>query len=74
MVFEKVAKMLAEHVDCDVSEIKEETLFADLGIDSLEVAELVMQLEEEFGIELEMSRDLKSVKDICDVIAAKVKA
>lgn len=72
MVFEKVANMLAEHIDCDVAEIKEDTAFADLGIDSLEVAELVMQLEDEFNCELEMSQNIKTVKDLCAVIEEKV--
>ncbi|MBQ3126726.1 MAG: acyl carrier protein [Clostridia bacterium] len=71
MVFEKVAAMLAEHVDCDAAEITPETAFADLGIDSLEVAELVMQLEDEFGCELEMSQNIKTVKDICALITEK---
>ena len=71
MVFEKVAAMLAEHVDCDAAEITPETAFADLGIDSLEVAELVMQLEDEFGCELEMSQNIKAVKDICALITEK---
>ena len=74
MVFEKVANMLAEHIDCDVAEITPETAFADLGIDSLEVAELVMQLEDEFGCELEMSQNIKTVKDICAIIEEKVNA
>lgn len=71
MVFEKVAAMLADHVDCDVADVKMETAFADLGIDSLEVAELVMQLEDEFNCELEMSQNIKTVKDLCAVIEEK---
>ena len=46
MVFEKVAQLIAEHIDCDVSEIKEETKFEELGIDSLEIAEIVMKIED----------------------------
>lgn len=61
MIKETIVEMLAEKVDCDPAEITEETAFADLGIDSLDVAELVMNLEEEFDIELEMDQSLTTV-------------
>ena len=61
MVQEKIIEMLAEKLECDPSEIKEDTTFADLGIDSLGVAELVMNLEDEFGISLEMDASLNTV-------------
>ncbi len=71
MVFEKVAQLIAEHIDCDVSEIKEETKFEELGIDSLEIAEIVMKIEDEFAIELEMDGSLKQVSDLVAVIEDK---
>ncbi|MGN0557030.1 MAG: acyl carrier protein [Acutalibacteraceae bacterium] len=70
MVFEKVAEMLAEKVDCDVAEIKPETKFADLGIDSLDITEMVMNVEDEFGIELEMDTSLDTV----EALVAKIEA
>ena len=71
MVFEKVAQLIAEHIDCDVSEIKGETKFEELGIDSLEIAEIVMKIEDEFAIELEMDGSLKQVSDLVAVIEDK---
>ena len=71
MVFEKVAQLIAEHIDCDVSEIKEETKFEELGIDSLEIAEIVMKIEDEFAIELEMDGSLKQVSDLVAIIEDK---
>ncbi len=62
--FEKIAALIAEKIDCSADEIKPETAFADLGIDSLDLAELVMNLEDDLGITLEMSPDLKTVADI----------
>ena len=49
MVFEKIAALLAEKLECEATEIKMETEFSALGIDSLDVMELLMTLEEEFG-------------------------
>ena len=70
-MFEKLVKYAAKQLELDAAEITPETAFADLGIDSLEVAELVMQLEDEFGCELEMSQNIKTVKDICALITEK---
>lgn len=52
MIFEKLAGLIAEHLDIEKSEITEETPFASLGFDSLDVAEIMMQLEDEFDIEI----------------------
>ena len=61
MVQEKIIEMLAEKLECEASEIDAETTFAELGIDSLDVAELVMNLEDEFGVSLEMNASLNTV-------------
>lgn len=61
MVFEKVVEMLVEKLDCEASEITLDSKFADLGIDSLDVAELIMDVEEAFGIEIQMDPDLSTV-------------
>ena len=68
MTFEKVASMLAEYKGIDVSEIKEESTFADLKLDSLDVAELVMNMEDEFGATLELDENVKTVADLVKLI------
>ena len=70
MVLEKISEMLAENLDCDASEIKAESTFEELGIDSLDVAELIMKIEDEFGVALEMDENLKSVGDLVAKIEA----
>ncbi len=73
MVFEKIAKMLAEKLECDVADIKLETEFGTLGIDSLDVMELLMNLEEEFGTEIEMGENkVNTVGDLVKLIESKV--
>ena len=64
MTFEKVAKILADYKDMDVSEITMDSSFTDLKLDSLDTVEIIMNLEDEFGVSLEMSEDLKTVGDI----------
>ena len=68
MTFEKVAKILAEHKDTDVSEIKMESTFQDLELDSLDTVELVMNIEDELGITIEMNENLKCVGDLVNLI------
>ena len=52
---EKIVAILADYKNVDESEIKTNVPFTELGLDSLDVAELVMQIEDELGVTLEMS-------------------
>ena len=66
--FETIAKLLAESKDLDVNSIKPEMTFADLGLDSLDVAELVMNMEDELGVTIEISPLLKTVQDVVALV------
>ena len=72
MVLEKVIAILADYNGADASTIKLETTFAELSLDSLDVAELVMSLEDEFGVTIEMNENLKTVGDITKYIEEKL--
>ena len=62
--FEKVAKVLAEYKEISPSEITIDTTFDELGFDSLDIVEIVMNLEEVFELELEMNESLVDVKSL----------
>ncbi|MCI8382833.1 MAG: acyl carrier protein [Lachnospiraceae bacterium] len=68
-MLEKIAALIEEQLGTvDASDITEETSFKDdLGADSLDLFELVMQCEEEYGIEFP-SDELDSMKTVGDVI------
>lgn len=51
-VFDKIKKIVVEQLDVDEESITLETSFEDLDADSLDIVELIMALEEEFGIEI----------------------
>lgn len=73
MVFDKVVAILADYVDADTSTITLETSFEDLGIDSLDMLDMVMALEEELGgVELELSEDIKTVGDLVSYAESKI--
>ena len=68
---QKIIKLIAEKLNKKIEEIKMESrLVEDLGADSLDVVELVMTFEDEFGIALpdEDVANLKTIKDIVDYI------
>lgn len=67
---EKVVNILVEYKDCDPSAVTKEATFAELGLDSLDTVELIMNFEEEFGITIEMNEDIKTVGDIVELIEA----
>ncbi len=71
MTLEKVKELLADHLDIDVSEITEETTFEDLGVDSLDTVEILMEMEDEFGLELKPGEVGKSVKELVAYIDGK---
>lgn len=68
MVFEKVAQEIADYKEIGVEEIKMESTFEELGLDSLDMVELIMKLEDALDVQLEMSEDLKTVGDVVKVI------
>jgi Acyl carrier protein len=64
MVLEKVAAALADKTGLDVSAITADKTFEDLKLDSLDTVDVLMSLEDEFGVSLEVSEDMKCVGDI----------
>lgn len=72
MTFDKIKTLIAEHLDIDESEITLETTFEDLGIDSLDTVELMMEVEDEFGVEVKAAEAGKSVKELVAYIDAKL--
>lgn len=67
---EKIIALLADYKGIDASTITGESTLEQLELDSLDVVELVMSLEDEFGVSLTMSEDIKSVSDIAAAVEA----
>lgn len=67
-IFEKLRVMLAEQFGVEEEKITEESSFIDdLGADSLDIVELVMNIEEEFDIQVEDS-DAERITTVKDVV------
>ena len=70
-MFEKVSKMLQEQLKIDASKITPEAeVVKDLGADSLDIVELMMALEDEYGVTLPEGKveSIKTVQDIVDML------
>ena len=66
--FEKVADILAQRKGTTADQITLENKFSDLKLDSLDVAELVMDLEDAFNVTIEITKDMASVADLVKAI------
>lgn len=71
----KVIEIIADRLSRDKASITEASnVIADLGADSLDIAEIMMDLEDQFGVKLEEDQDLKTIGDIVKYIEGKVAA
>ena len=73
---QQVKKVVAEQLSINEADIKNESAFiSDLGADSLDTVELVMALEDTFGIEIpdDQQEKIQTVQDAIDFIEAHKK-
>ena len=69
-MLEKITKILRDYKDDDTLVITEATTFESLELDSLDIVELVMAIEEEFSVTIEMNEDITSVGALMATIKA----
>ena len=68
MVFDAIAELIAERNDCDKSDITMDSSFRDLGIDSLDTVEMLMNLEDKLGKEIELEQAVETVGDLVEYV------
>ena len=72
-MFEKLAKYAARTLELDIDDIRPDSTFESLGIDSLDVVEMIMDLENELGVELEMEdQKITTFQELADFIESKL--
>lgn len=74
MIFEEIREVICEQLEVTPEEVLLETTFEDLGADSLDLFQVVIEIEEKYNIQLDEAEKIKSVKDAVDFVEAKVKA
>lgn len=72
-MYEKLINYAARQLELNVDEITPDSTFESLGIDSLDVVEMIMDLESELGVELEIEdQKITTFQELADFIDAKL--
>ena len=72
-MYDKLVNFAVKSLDLDPSEITPDATFETLGIDSLDVVEMIMDLESELGIELELEDEsVATFGDLAKFIESKL--
>lgn len=74
MIFEEIREVICEQLEVTPEEVLLETTFEDLGADSLDLFQVVIEIEEKYNIQLDEAEKIKSVKDAVDFVEAKINA
>ena len=72
-VFEKVQEIIVEELGKDAEEVKVETTFDELDADSLDVFQVISEIEDEFDIQIETAEGLNTVGDLVAYVEEKTK-
>lgn len=74
MIFEEIREIVCEQLGVEEDEVKMETTFDDLGADSLDLFQVVIEIEEKYGLQLEDAEKIKSIKDAVEYVKEKQNA
>ena len=72
-VFEKVQEIIVEELGKRPEEVKVETTFDELDADSLDVFQVISEIEDEFDIQIETEEGLNTVGDLVAYVEEKTK-
>ena len=63
---ERIIELVAEFIDCDAAEVDTTLTFEALGLDSLDLAELAMQIENEFNLQLDFTPEINTIDKVME--------
>lgn len=63
MLFEEIREVICEQLEIEKEEVTLDTTFEELGADSLDLFQIVIELEEKYGIQIEEVEGLKTIRD-----------
>lgn len=72
MVFEKIREVIVEQLGVEEDEVTIETSFDDLGVDSLDLFQIIIELEEAFNVRIEDAEIIKTVEDAVTYIENRI--
>ena len=72
-MYEKLVSYAAQQLELNADEITRDSTFESLGIDSLDIVEMIMDLETDLGVELEMEdQKITTFQELADFIESKL--
>ena len=72
-MYDKLVAHAARQLEIDASDIKPDSTFESLGIDSLDIVEMVMDLESELGVELDMEdQKITTFSELAEFVEEKL--
>ena len=69
-----IANIIADRTGCDPKSVKLESTFVELGIDSLDTVELLMNLEDATGVSIELTQKIETVGELVALIEKQKKS
>ena len=71
-MLEKLIAYLSRELDVPAEELDRDTTFESLHLDSLDTVEMLMELEEQLGVDLELEEKLATLGELADFIESKL--
>ena len=68
-ILEKITAIITERIEADPAEITPETALTELGADSLDIIDIAMEIEDTFGVEIDVNGSLTTVEDLAAAVA-----
>ena len=73
MIFDSLVSIIAENMSIDESEITPETTFEDMGIDFIDLLDIIMALEDTLGgVNIELDGDAETVGELVESIERQI--
>lgn len=71
-MFEKIRSIICEQLEIDEDKVTLDTSFEELGADSLDLFQVIVEIEEAYNVQLEDAEKIKTVKDAVDYVTEQV--
>jgi len=72
MVFEKIKEIICDQLGVDANKVNLDTSFDDLGVDSLDLFQIIIEIEEKIDIRIEDTEGIKTVSDVVDFVEERI--
>lgn len=72
MAFEKIKRIMVEQLGVSESDITMDTSFEELGVDSLDLFQIIIEIEEEFNVQIEDAESIKTVSEAVKFVEDRV--